>query len=155
MLIFCPILVQVFVMLAVNANYNAPFFMTRFRESMKYYSTMFDAMEVSMPTNDPDRVTLEKEYYGREILNIVACDGLDRVERAEPYRQWQSRTQRAGFSQKPLPHILVLKIQAMMGSFHQDYGVGEDGPWFLMGWKNQIVRAMTVWEPTPASSTAP
>ncbi|KAG0563324.1 hypothetical protein KC19_8G021800 [Ceratodon purpureus] len=143
---------KVFVMLVVNANYNAPFFMTRFRESMKYYSTMFDAMEVSMPASDPDRIILEKEFYGREILNIVACDGLDRVERAEPYRQWQSRTQRAGFSQKALPPVLISKIQSMMGSFHKDYGVGEDGGWFLMGWKNQIVRALTVWEPTPATS---
>jgi hypothetical protein len=142
---------QVFVMLAVNANYNAPFFMTRFRESMKYYSTMFDAMEVSMPANDPDRAILEKEFYGREILNIVACEGVERVERAEPYRQWQTRTQRAGFSQKPLPPIMMAKIKAMMGSFHKDYGIGEDGGWFLMGWKNQIVRALTVWEPTPTT----
>lgn len=137
-------------MLSVNANYNAPFFMTRFRESIKYYSTMFDCMEVSMPANDPDRVILEREFYGREILNIVACEGVERVERAEPYKQWQTRTQRAGFSQKPLPPIMMAKIKSMMGSFHKDYGIGEDGGWLLMGWKNQIVRALTVWVPTTA-----
>jgi len=111
-------------------------------------------MEVSMPANDPDRVILEKEFYGREILNIVACDGIERVERAEPYRQWQTRTQRAGFSQKRLHPIMLTKIQAMMGSFHKDYGIGEDGGWFLMGWKNQIVRALTIWEPTAAITPA-
>lgn len=138
-------------MAVINGNHNAPFFMTRFRESINYYSPMFDAMDVSMASDDPNRIELERDFYGREILNIVACEGRDRVQRAEPYRQWQSRTQRAGFSQVPLKPIIMSKIQAMMASYHKDYGVGEDGGWFLMGWKNQIVRAITVWEPTKGS----
>lgn len=104
-----------------------------------------------MSSDDPNRIVLESDIYGREILNIVACEGRDRVQRAEPYRQWQSRTQRAGFSQVPLKPIIMSKIQAMMASYHKDYGVGEDGAWFLIGWKNQIVRAITVWEPTQGS----
>ena len=137
---------QVFVFVGVNGGYNAPFFMTRFRESVKHYSALYDGMEVSMP-HDSDRVLIEKEFFGREILNIVACEGQARVERAEPYRQWQNRLQRAGFLLRPLDPIVFFKITAMMTSFHKDYGVGRDDGWFLMGINNEIIHSCSVWEP--------
>lgn len=126
--------------------------MTRFRECVKHYSALYDGMEVSMPSDDSDRVIIEKEFFGREVLNIVACEGQARVERAEPYRQWQNRLQRAGFSSRPLDPIIFSKITAMMASFHKNYGVGKDDGWFLMGINNEIVHACSVWEPNPPSS---
>lgn len=138
---------QVFVFVGLNGGYNAPFFMTRFRESVKHYSAIFDGMEISMPPDDPDRVIIEREFFSRQLLNIIACEGQTRVERAEPYRQWQNRLQRAGFTLRPLnPHVFS-KITAMMATFHKDYGVGKDEGWFLMGINNAIVHACSVWEP--------
>lgn len=135
----------------VNAGYNAPFFMSRFQEAVYHFSTIFDAIEGSMPLEHPDRVLLEHELLGREILNIVACEGLERVERTEPYRQWQSRTLRAGFTQVPLLPDILPKINMLMRTFNRNYGIGMDGNWFLMGWKDRIVHAITVWEPTSTS----
>lgn len=138
---------QVFVVIGVNGGYNAPFFMTRFRECVKHYSALYDGLEVSMAPDCADRVIIEKEFFGREILNIVACEGQARGERAEPYRQWQNRLQRAGFRLRPLDPNVFSKITAMMADFHQTYGVGKDDGWFLMGINNEIVHACSVWEP--------
>jgi hypothetical protein len=146
---------KVFVEGVVSAGYNAPFFMSRFRECVKHFSTMFDSVEGSLPPDDPDRILLEQECFGKEILNIVACEGLERVERAEPYRQWQSRTQRAGFTQRPLNPTIMSKMKAMMGSYPKEFGIGEDGGWILTGWKNHIIYGLSSWEPNLVATTIP
>ncbi|KAG0603505.1 hypothetical protein M758_10G098700 [Ceratodon purpureus] len=143
---------KVFVIIGENGGYNAPFFMTRFRECVKHYSALYDGMDLSMPPDDADRVIIEKEFFGRAILNIVACEGQARVERPEPYRQWQNRLQRAGFTLRPLNPNVFSKITAMMASFHKNYGVGVDDGWFLMGVNNEIVHACSVWEPRTSPS---
>lgn len=138
---------KVFVQGVFNAGYNAPFFMSRFREALSHFSTIFDAMESSFPPDHVDRQLIDHEIVGREILNVVACEGLERVERTETYRQWQARTTRAGFQQIPSSGETMAKIKMAMRVYHRDYGVGHDGHWFLIGWKNHITHAMTIWEP--------
>lgn len=107
---------------------------------------------MAIPPDAPERVILEREIFGREILNIVACEGQVRIERAEPYRQWQNRLLRAGFVLQPLKPVVFNKIKAMMASFHKDFGIAGDDGWFLMGIKDQIVSACSVWEPKPISN---
>ncbi len=125
--------------------------MSRFQEALSHFSTLFEALDASMPAEHPDRVLLEQEFFGRDILNIVACEGLERVERAETYRQWQARTLRAGFTQMPIMKTTVEKISNLMRGFHRNYGIGEDGGWLLAGWKETILQAFSTWQPTPIS----
>ncbi|KAK8613237.1 hypothetical protein V6N13_101004 [Hibiscus sabdariffa] len=40
-------------MVEQDANYNEPFFLGRFLESLHYYSTIFDSLEVSLPRHSP------------------------------------------------------------------------------------------------------
>lgn len=144
---------QVFVLCVESVACSAPFFMTRFRESVKYYSAIYDGLEIAIPSTDaPERVILEREFFGRQMLNIVACEGQARIEREEPYRQWQNRMLRAGFILQPLKPVVYSKIKAMMASFHKDFGIAEDDGWFLVGIKDQIVTACSAWEPKPVSN---
>lgn len=137
----------------MNSAHNSPFFISRFRSALSYFSVLFDALETSMPTDNPDRHILDQDIFGREILNIVACEGLERVERSEPYRQWQSRTLRAGFQQRPLNPEIIDRIKATMKNYDRNYGIGEDGSWFLTGWKGHIQHAFAAWEPAPAAAS--
>lgn len=138
---------KVFVHVGLNIGLNAPFYMTRFRESVKHYSAVFEGLEISMPPDDPDRVLVERIIFGVEIMNIVACEGQTRVERSEPYRQWQNRFQRAGFAQLPFKNNVFSKIKGMMAAFHKDYGICKDEGWFLLGIRNHIVKFCSAWEP--------
>jgi hypothetical protein len=40
-------------------------------------------------------------YFRRQIGNVVACEGVDRVERIESFAQWQNRLSQAGFCPVP------------------------------------------------------
>ncbi|RID54064.1 hypothetical protein BRARA_G01416 [Brassica rapa] len=134
---------NVFIPAVLSGCYNAPFFVTRFREVLFHYSSLFDMCDTSLPRGDPMRVMFEKEFYGREIMNVVACEGSERVERPESYKQWQARAMRAGFRQLTLEKELVQKLKLMVESGYRskEFDVDQDGNWLLQGWKGRIVYA--------------
>lgn len=132
----------------LNGTYNAPFFATRFREASFHYSSLFDMFETTVPREDGDRLVYEREFFGREIMNIIACEGAERVERPETYKQWQGRIQRAGFRQLPLNREIVKEVIAKVGcSYHRDFLVDEDSNWILQGWKGRVLYALSCWMP--------
>ncbi|KAB1201810.1 Scarecrow-like protein 14 [Morella rubra] len=105
----------VFVHSIFNGSFNAPFFVSRFREALFHYSAMYDTLDVTIPReNHLERLTFEKEFYGKEVMNVIACEGRERVERPETYKQWQLRTLRAGFRQLPLDKELLNHFKSRM-----------------------------------------
>ncbi|XP_022755789.1 scarecrow-like protein 14 isoform X2 [Durio zibethinus] len=131
-----------------SGTYNAPFFVTRFREALFHFSAQFDIFEANVPREDPQRKMFEKEILGRDIMNVVACEGTERVERPETYKQWQARTLRAGFKQVPLDQELMNKVtNFVQSSYHRDFLIDVDGRWVLQGWKGRVIYALSCWKP--------
>ncbi|GLT92562.1 hypothetical protein SLE2022_103930 [Rubroshorea leprosula] len=139
---------HIFIHGVVNGAYNAPFFVTRFREALFHFSSLFDMLETIVPRDYPERTLIEKELLGREALNIVACEGWERTERPETYKQWQGRNQRAGFVQLPFDRIIVKEATDRVSSYyHKDFMIDEDGRWLIQGWKGRILHAISIWRP--------
>jgi hypothetical protein len=139
---------DIFVHSIVNGSYNAPFFLTRFREALFHFSALYDMFDVTIPRDNPERLMFEREFYGREAMNVIACEGLERVERPETYKQCQVRNLRAGFKQLPLDQELMSKFRAKMKEwYHKDFILDEDNQWLLQGWKGRIVYASSCWMP--------
>jgi len=76
---------DVFILCVENSSYNAPFFVTRFREALYYYSAMFDIMDATTPRDNEERLLVEQDILGCCVLNAIACEGSERVERPETY----------------------------------------------------------------------
>ncbi|CAJ1955694.1 unnamed protein product [Sphenostylis stenocarpa] len=132
----------------VNGTYSAPFFLTRFREALYHFSSLFDMFEANVPREDSQRVMFEKGMLGRDAINVIACEGAERVERPETYKQWQVRNLRAGFKQVHLDPQLVNDAKQMVKrEYHKDFVVAEDGKWVLQGWKGRILNAISAWTP--------
>ena len=131
-----------------NGAFNSPYFISRFREALFFYSALFDMLENNVPRENQDRLVLEREIWGNEILNVLACEGLARVIRPETYKQWQIRTLRAGFRPLPLSQKIMKKIKAKVKScYHKDFFVDEVGEWMLEGWKGRVMFALSCWKP--------
>ncbi|KAK9168408.1 hypothetical protein Syun_000548 [Stephania yunnanensis] len=138
----------VFIHGVVNGSFNAPFFITRFREALFHYSALFDMLETNVPREHPERILIEREVWGREAINVIACEGSERVERPETYKQWQVRSMRAGFRPLPLnPEIMKKAKDRVKSSYHKDFVIDEDSQWMLQGWKGRIIYATTAWRP--------
>ncbi|XP_057548701.1 scarecrow-like protein 33 [Amaranthus tricolor] len=139
---------DIFVHGVVNGSYNAPFFVTRFREVLFHFSTLFDMFDTNTTRDDPERLMFEKESYGREIMNVVACEGTERVERPETYKQWQVRNNRAGFRQMPIDQDILGMVRCKVKAhYHRDFVIDVDGCWLLQGWKGRITHAISAWVP--------
>jgi hypothetical protein len=142
---------HLFVHAVVNGTYNAPFFVTRFKEALFYFSSLFDMLETTASKLDEQahRMLIERDFFGREVLNVIACEGTERVERPETYKQWQVRNLRAGFRQQPLNQDTVKKARyKVTRSYNKDFFVDEDNKWMLQGWKGRVIVAMSTWKPS-------
>jgi hypothetical protein len=142
---------HLFVHAVVNGTYNAPFFVTRFKEALFYFSSLFDMLETTASKLDEQahRMLIERDFFGREVLNVIACEGTERVERPETYKQWQVRNLRAGFRQQPLNQEAVKKARyKVTRSYNKDFFVDEDNKWMLQGWKGRVIVAMSTWKPS-------
>lgn len=137
---------DLFIHEVTNGSYNTPFFNTRFKEALFYYSALFDMYEATVPQESPQRHLCEKEILGRDIMNVIACEGLERVERPETYKQWQVRNTRAGFKQVPLDQELLKSVEKIVNTeYHQDFVIDQDGSWMLQGWKGRIIDGLSCW----------
>ncbi|BAF30114.1 scarecrow-like protein 34 [Oryza sativa Japonica Group] len=144
---------HVFIHAIVNGSFSAPFFVTRFREALFFYSALFDVLDATTPRESEQRLLIEQNIFGRAALNVIACEGIDRVERPETYKQWQVRNQRAGFKQLPLnPEIVQVVRNKVKDCYHKDFVIDIDHQWLLQGWKGRILYAISTWTPNDALS---
>jgi len=87
---------DIMVIVEQEANLNSPDLSERIEQSFQYYSPIFESLEKKY--NFP---VLWEMYFRRQIGNVVACEGVDRVERIESFAQWQNRLSQAGFCPVP------------------------------------------------------
>jgi hypothetical protein len=96
---------------------------------------------------------IEQNIFGRAALNVIACEGTDRVERPETYKQWQVRNQRAGLKQLPLNQETVQVVRGKVKDcYHKDFVIDIDHHWLLQGWKGRILFAISTWAANDAGS---
>ncbi|KAL2898942.1 Scarecrow-like protein 9 [Bienertia sinuspersici] len=70
---------DMFMHTVVNNTSSVPFFLNRFKEAMFHYSSLFDIFESTLSREDNERMLLESMIYGDEALNVIACEGVERV----------------------------------------------------------------------------
>uniref|UniRef100_A0A8R7UR17 Uncharacterized protein n=2 Tax=Triticum urartu TaxID=4572 RepID=A0A8R7UR17_TRIUA len=143
---------DVFVQSTVNGSHGT-FFLSRFRGALFFYSALFDMLDATMPRESKLRLALERAVFGWVVLNAIAYEGKDRVERGETYKHWQVRNQRAGLRQLPLDSETVKMARDMVkNEYHKDFVINEDHQWLLQGWKGRILLAHSTWEADGGSS---
>ncbi|CAH9073170.1 unnamed protein product [Cuscuta europaea] len=144
---------DVFIHSVVNGTYNAPFFDVRFREALFHFSSLFDMFDATLPSDDTDRRLFEETAFGKILMNVIACEGLERVERPETYKKWQLRSLRAGLQQLPLDQEIVKSVtEKVKSDYNKNFSVEEDENWLLQGWKGRVHHALSFWKSIGSNS---
>ncbi|KAE8768528.1 hypothetical protein D1007_59970 [Hordeum vulgare] len=144
---------KVFIHGVVNGSYNTPFFLSRFKEVMYHYASLFDMLDKTTPRDNETRLILERDIYKYEILNVIACEGSERIERPESYKKWKVRSLRAKFEQLPLNPTIVKGIHHIVRQiYHKDLFVDEEDQFLVLGWKGRIVYALSTWKPSESNN---
>ncbi|KAL1545137.1 scarecrow-like protein 30 [Salvia divinorum] len=112
---------DMFIQGVVNGTYNTPFFVTRFREVLFQYSSLFDMYEATVPREDPHSGVLVAVRKGRHQHNSL---------------------------QLPLDQQIVRYVRnKVKAEYHKDFSLDEDGKWMLQGWKGRVLHAFSCWKP--------
>ncbi|RHN76099.1 putative transcription factor GRAS family [Medicago truncatula] len=116
---------NIFVQSIVNGCYDAPFFVTRFKEAVFHYSSLFDMLDNN---------------------NVERCD---RVERPETYRQWHFRHMGNGFKSLKLDKQIIDKLKCKLrdDAYNSDFLFEVNENWMLQGWKGRILFGSSCWIP--------
>lgn len=97
----------------MDVNFNSPFFLSRFKEALGYFGTVFESVDSCTERACTKRQIFEEAYFARDILNVVACEGLQRMSRSERIEQWGDRLRRIGFSATPFPAPVADKLRML------------------------------------------
>ncbi|XP_073122113.1 DELLA protein GAI1-like [Henckelia pumila] len=135
-----------------EANHNGPVFLDRFNQSLHYYSTLFDSLEscnTDGGVSEQDKV-MSEVYLGRQICNVVACEGVDRVERHETLDQWRNRLGSIGFSPVHLGSNAYKQASMLLALFAggDGYRVDENNGCLMLGWHTRPLIATSAWKPS-------
>ncbi|TKY56720.1 DELLA protein GAI1 [Spatholobus suberectus] len=130
-----------------EANHNGPVFRDRFTEALYYYSSLFDSLEGSVAAPSEEALAMSELYLGRQICNVVACEGEERVERHETLGQWRGRFGSAGFEPVRLGSNAFRQARMLLGLFAdgEGYRVEENNGCLMLGWHTRPLVATSAW----------
>ncbi|KAL0000983.1 hypothetical protein SO802_014764 [Lithocarpus litseifolius] len=129
-----------------ESNTNTTRFFHRFVETLEYYLAMFESIDVTLPRDSKERINVEQHCLARDIVNIIACEGKERVERHELFGKWKSRLTMAGFRQYPLSTYVNSVIKSLLRCYSEHYNLVETDGAMLLGWKNRNLISASAWQ---------
>lgn len=140
-----------------EAEHNAPTLETRVCNSLKYYSAIFDSINSSLPVDSSVRIKIE-DMFGRDIRNIVACEGSERHERHENFEKWRKLMEQGGFRCIGISEREMLQSQMLLKMYHcENYRVnkqGQDGAALTLSWLDQPLYTVSAWTPVDVAGSS-
>ncbi|KAE8708059.1 DELLA protein GAI [Hibiscus syriacus] len=130
-----------------EANLNGPVFLDRFTEALHYYSSLFDSLEGSGVAPPSQDLAMSELYLGRQICNVVACEGMGRVERYETLSQWRTRMEMVGFSPVHLGCNAYKQASMLLALLAgcDGHRVEENKGCLMLGWHTKPLIATSAW----------
>eukprot|EP00249_Psilotum_nudum_P022427 c28514_g1_i2 orf=814-3042(-) len=129
-----------------EANTNTAPFYPRFLETLSYFTAVFESLDVSLPRESRDRVNVEQICLARDIVNIIACEGAERVQRYELAGKWRARMTMAGFRPCPLSSYINSTIKPLLQKYSNNYRLREEGGALHLGWLDRILIVASAWQ---------
>ncbi|KAF5735614.1 scarecrow-like protein 3 [Tripterygium wilfordii] len=129
-----------------EADHNLGRLVDRFIESLHYYSAVFDSIEVTFGGKASEDRFVVEEMFGREIENIVACEGLERLERHERYGRWAVRFGRAGFRPVGLWYGYMDDAKKMLEACGKEgYKITSERQSLMICWHDRPLYSVSAW----------
>ncbi|KAF9588265.1 hypothetical protein IFM89_008682 [Coptis chinensis] len=136
---------KVVTLIEQESNTNTTPFVTRFAEALDYYSAMFESIDVTLPRDSKDRISVEQQCLARDMVNVIACEGRERAERHELLGKWKCRFTMAGFQQFPLSSHVNFVINSLLRRYSEHYTLVEKDGAMLLGWKERNLVSASAW----------
>lgn len=139
---------SVFVVIEVEANHNSPTFVSRFIESLFFYSAFFDCLEDCMERDSPHRKTIERIYLGEGIRNMVGTEGDQRCTRNVKLDVWRACFARYGMTELQLSESSLCQADMVLKKFPKANSCTliNNGKGVVVAWKGTPIHSLTTWK---------
>ncbi|KAJ1395914.1 hypothetical protein SESBI_33000 [Sesbania bispinosa] len=74
-------------------------------------------------------MNVERQCLARDIVNVVACEGEDRIERYEVAGKWRAMMTMAGFTPSPMSTNVADEIRKLIKLYCDRYKIGCTSFW--------------------------
>ncbi|KAI3920427.1 hypothetical protein MKX01_000766 [Papaver californicum] len=128
-----------------ESNTNTAAFLPRFLETLDYYTAMFESIDATLPRDHKERINVEQHCLARDVVNIIACEGAERVERHEVLGKWKSRFRMAGFTPYPLSSVVNSTIKTLLDNYCEKYKLYENDGALYLGWMDRDLVVSCAW----------
>lgn len=129
-----------------ESNTNTAAFFPRFLETLNYYTAMFESIDMTLPRERKERISVEQHCLARDVVNIIACEGVERVERHELLGKWRLRFAMAGFTPYPLSSLVNATIKRLLENYSNKYRLEEREGALYLGWMDRALVASCAWK---------
>ena len=128
-----------------ESNTNTSPFLPRFRETLEYYEAMFEAIDTTRARDDRQRISAEEHCVARDIVNMIACEGAERVERHELFGKWRLRLSMAGYTQCQLSYDVDGVVKDMLKEYDGNFRLEHRNGALYLRWKNRDLVTCSAW----------
>ncbi|XP_057453227.1 GRAS family protein TF80-like [Lotus japonicus] len=137
---------KVMVITEQEANVNGSTLTDRMENALQFYGALFDCLEATFPRTLVDRTLLEKMLLGKQIKNIIACEGVERKERYEVVRTWIPRLQLAGFGMVSISPNGMIQAKTLLQNYVGGYHTVQDKNCLFMCWEGRPLFSISAWK---------
>lgn len=131
-----------------DCNQNQSFFLPRYRETLDFFAGIFECHEHLASRASFGRRGFEERVLAREMTNLVACEGLQRMVRAEPLDQLGKRMVRVGFAPLHFTERTNAALLRMLKAYPIGFNiVHHPVNGCFLRWRESSILGASSWQP--------
>lgn len=129
-----------------DADFTACDVVGRLRAAFNYMWIPYDAVDTFLPKGSEQRRWYEAEV-GWKVENVLAMEGVERVERQEDRARWGQRMRGAGFRAVTFGEDAAGEVKAMLNEHAAGWGMKREEDDLVLTWKGHNVVFASAWAP--------
>lgn len=129
-----------------DADFTDSDLVGRLRSAFNFLWIPYDAVETFLPKGSDQRRWYEGGVCWK-IENVIAHEGMQRVERLESRGRWVQRMRGAGFRGLGFGEEAVGEVKAMLDEHAAGWGLKKEDEGLVLSWKGHNVVFATAWAP--------
>ncbi|KAK7330973.1 hypothetical protein VNO77_25180 [Canavalia gladiata] len=118
----------------------------RLRCAFNYLWIPYDTVDTFLPRGSKQRQWYEAHICWK-IENVIAHEGVQRVERIEPKNKWEQRMRNASFQGVAFSEDSVAEVKAMLDEHAAGWGLKKEDEHIVLTWKGHNVVFASAWFP--------
>ncbi|KAL5706856.1 hypothetical protein ACHQM5_024969 [Ranunculus cassubicifolius] len=130
-----------------DADFTSNNLVCRLRSAFNFLWIPYDAVDTFLRRESKQRHWYEADLSWK-IENVIAQEGVQRVERLEPKNRWVQRMRNAGFKGIPFSEDAVSEVKSMLDEHAAGWGLKKEEEDLVLTWKGHNVVFATAWIPT-------